>query len=257
MGVDMKKLLSIALIFLGGCAVKQPPPQYQVDKQANQAAIQSGKPVEIFYHADDYVILDLGGSKSLGVLGILGPVGLLVGMTADAAHKLDMKSRAERRSKEFSALIAQDFPDQSIHGDFARQIGDHLAKDGREVKVTRVARPAGDADLALSVSDDLVPTDGYMQLLLRLGTGYAAASATDTYKPMTMVEYALKDADGKPLMSRSISRVYDESDKTFLTFTGLLEDYKGAHEELSARLGAWSEPVYTEIFRFPDLAAAK
>lgn len=253
----MKKLLSIALIFLSGCAFKQPPPKYQLDKQANQAVIQSGKPVEIFYHADDYVILDLGGSKSLGVLGILGPVGLLVGLTADAAHKLDMKPRTERRSKEFSALIAQDFPDRSMNRDFAQQIGDLLAKDGRQVKVTQVLRPAGNADLALSVSEDLVPTDGHMQLLLRLGTAYAAASATDSYKPMTMVEYALKDADGRALMSRSISRSYDQSDKTFLTYPGLLEDRKAAYEELSARLGAWSEPVYTEIFRFPDLADAR
>lgn len=253
----MKKLLSIALIFLSGCAIKQPPPKYQLDKQANQAVIQSSKPVEIFYHADDYLILDLGGSKALGVLGILGPVGLLVGMTTDAAHKLDMKSRAERRTKEFSALIAQDSPERSINREFALQIGDLLAKDGRAVKVTKVLRPVGNADLALSVSEDLVPTDGYMQLLLRLGTAYAAASATDTYKPMTMIEYALKDSDGRALMSRSDSRVYDQSDKTFLTYAGLLEDHKAAHEELGARLSAWSEPVYAQIFRFPDPAEAK
>jgi len=131
--------------------------------------------------------MDLGGSQSLGVLGILGPVGLLMGVTADAAHKLDMKSRTERRSKEFSDLVSKKFPDQSFNQAFARQIGDLLVKDGRAVKVTKVLRPSGSEDLASSVSQDLVPTAGYMQLVLRLGTGYGAASAADSYKPMTII----------------------------------------------------------------------
>jgi hypothetical protein len=37
----------------------------------------------------------------------------------------------------------------------------------------------------------------------------------------------------------------------------LLEDYQGAREELSARLNYWSEPLYTEIFRFSKPVAAK
>lgn len=253
----MKKMLSIVLIFLSGCAIKPQTPQYKLDKQANQAVIQSGKPVEIFYHDDSYVILDGGGSKSLGLMGLLGPVGFLVGMTTDAAHRLDMKSRTERRSKEFSALIAQDAAERSINREFAQQIADLLAKEGRVVKVTKVLRPVGSADLARSASEDLVPTDGYMQLLLRLGMAYVATSATDTYKPGTMVEYALKDSDGGPLMSRSDTRIYHESDKTFLTYAGLLEDHKAAREELGARLSFWGEPVYAEIFRFPDPVQAK
>ncbi|MGW9064021.1 hypothetical protein ACWGPO_07995 [Achromobacter animicus] len=253
----MKKLLSIAVIFLSGCAIHQPTPKYQLDKLANRAAIQSGLPVEIFYHPDEYVIMDLGGSQSLGVLGILGPVGLLMGVTADAAHKLDMKSRTERRSKEFSELVSKNFPNESFNQAFALQIGDLLVKEGRAVKVTKVLRPSGSEDLASSVSQDLVPTAGYMQLLLRLGTAYGAASATDSYKPMIIIEYALKDTDGKALMSRSFSRVYGKSDQTFLTYPGLLEDYVDAHKELGARLHAWSEPVYSEIFLFPDSASAE
>ncbi|CAB3867018.1 MULTISPECIES: hypothetical protein [Achromobacter] len=253
----MKKLLCIVLIFLSGCAVKQPPPKYQLDKQANQAFIQSGKSVEIFYHDDNFVVMDLGGSQAAGLLGILGPVGLLVGLSAHAAHKLDFRARTERRSEEFSKLVGENISDQSINQAFARQIGDLLAKDGREVKVTKVTRPSGSDDLAASVSEDLVPTEGHMQLLLRLTTGYAAASATDSYKPMTVIEYALKDEHGKPLMARSFNRFYGDSDKTFLTFASLIEDYKGAHGELGARLSYWSEPVYTEIFRFPDQVAAK
>lgn len=253
----MKKLLSIVLILLSGCAIKQPTPKYQLDKQANQALIQSGKPVEIFYHDDQFVIMDLGGSKAAGMLGILGPVGLLMGMTADAAHKLDFKARTERRSEEFSKLVGENFPDQSINQVFARQIGDLIAKDGRGVKVTKVTRPSGSDNLAASVSKDLTPTEGYMQLLLRLSAGYGATSATDTYKPVTVIEYALKDEDGKALMSRSFDRFYGESDKTFFTYAGLLEDYKGARGELGARLNYWSEPLYTEIFHFPDQTVAK
>jgi hypothetical protein len=248
----MKKLLFLVLIFLSGCAIKQPKPKYQLDKEANQALIQSGKPVEIFYHADQFVIMDLGGSQAAGMLGILGPVGLLMGMTADAAHKLDFKTRTERRSEEFSKLVGENIPDQSINQDFARRVGDLLAKDGRGVKVTKVARPAGGDDLAASVSQDMVPTEGYMQLFLRLSTGYGATSATDSYKPVTIIEYALKDEDGKALMSRFFQRFYGQSDKTYLTYAGLLEDYKGAHGELGARLNYWSEPLYTEIFHFPD-----
>ncbi|MGS1010520.1 hypothetical protein [Achromobacter anxifer] len=103
------------------------------------------------------MIMDLGGSQAAGMLGILGPVGLLMGMTADAAHKLDFKARTERRSEEFSKLVGENFPDQSINQMFARQIGDLIAKDGRGVKVTKVTRPSGSDDLAASVSKDLTP----------------------------------------------------------------------------------------------------
>lgn len=253
----MKKLLSVVLIFLSGCAVKQPTPKYQLDKQANQALIQSGKSVEIFYHDDQFVVMDLGGSQAANVLGILGPVGLLMGMTADAAHKLDFKARAERRSEEFSKLVAENFPDESINQMFARNVADLIAKEGRVVKVTKVTRPSGGDNLAASVSKDMEPTAGYMQLILRLSAGYGARSATDTYKPVTIIEYALKDEDGTALMSRFFGRFYGESDKTFLTYPGLLEDYKGARGELSARLNYWSEPLYTEIFHFPDQPTAK
>ncbi|CAB3702147.1 hypothetical protein LMG26690_02695 [Achromobacter animicus] len=95
-----------------------------------------------------------------------------------------------------------------------------------------------------------------MQPLLRLGTGYGAASATDTYKPMTIIEYALKDADVNALMSRSFSRVYGKSDQTFLAYPGLLEDYEEAYRELGTRHHSWSEPVYSEIFLFPDSNSA-
>lgn len=255
----MKKLFAVAVmavLVLSGCAVKQPTPRYERDKQANRTVIQSGKQVEIFYHADDFGVVDLGGSKSVGLLGILGPIGLLAGLGADAAHKLDSKSRTERRSEEFSKLIADNLPDDSINQTFARQIGDLLEKDGRQVKVTKVTRPGGSDDLSQSTSADLVPTDGYMQLWLRVSTGYGATSATDSYKPMTIIEYALKDPEGTPLMSRSFTRFYGESDKTYLTYAGLLGDYKAARDELGARLTYWSSPVYTEIFQFSDAVAS-
>ncbi|WP_459616002.1 hypothetical protein [Bordetella sp. 2513F-2] len=178
-------------------------------------------------------------------------------MTADAAHRLDTRSRVERRSKEFSKLIADNLPNESINRDFAQRLGELLEKDGRQVKITLVARPHGSDDLAWSTSDDLIPTPEYMQLLLRLSAGYGAASVTDSYKPVTSIEYALKDAEGKTLMSRSFTRSYGESDKTFLTYAGLLGDYRGARDELSARLNYWSEPVYGEIFRFPDAIGAE
>ncbi|WP_243759311.1 hypothetical protein [Achromobacter insolitus] len=228
-----------------------------MEKLANQAAIQSGKPVEVFYHDDQFVIMDLGGIQATNVLGILGPVGLLVGITAQMAHKLDSGARTARRSEEFSKLIDRSFPGQSINQAFATQVGDWLVKNGRGVKVTKVMRPSGSDDLAASVSEDMVPTEGHMQLLLRLSTGYGATSATDTYKPMTIIEYALKDEDGKVLMSRSFDRIYGESEKTFLTYASLLEDHKGARDELGARLNFWSEPLYTEIFHFPDQVAEK
>lgn len=254
---EMKKSVLIAVLVLSGCAVQQPTPNYELDKQVNRAAIQSGKKVEIFYHPDEFAVVDLGGSKSVGLLGILGPVGMLVGMAADTAHKLDAGSRTERRSEEFSKLVAENLPNESINRAFAMLLGEQIEKDGREVRITRVARPHGSDDLALSTSDDLVPTPGYMQLLLRLSVGYGATSATASYIPMTIIEYALKDAEGKALVSRSFTRFYGESDKTFLTYAGLLGDYRGARDELSARLNYWAEPVYAQIFRFPDAVAAE
>lgn len=73
----------------------------------------------------------------------------------------------------------------------------------------------------------------------------------------TVGRCALKDEDGKVLMSRSFDRMYGESEKTFLTYASLLEDHKGARDELGARLNFWSEPLYTEIFYFPDQVAEK
>ncbi|MCP1401123.1 hypothetical protein J3D52_001282 [Achromobacter insolitus] len=58
-------------------------------------------------------------------------------------------------------------------------------------------------------------------------------------------------------MSRSFDRIYGESEKIFLTYASLLEDHKGARDELGARLNFWSEPLYTEIFHFPDQVAEK
>ncbi|WP_175138151.1 hypothetical protein [Achromobacter animicus] len=65
-----------------------------------------------------------------------------------------------------------------------------------------------------------------MQPLLRLGTGYGAASATDTYKPMTIIEYALKDADVNALMSRSFSRVYGNPTRLSLRILACLKTMK-------------------------------
>lgn len=252
----MKKLLAVIVIVLAGCATQQPPPKYQLDKQANRAAIESGRKVEVFYHADDFTVVDLGGSQSANVLGILGPIGTLIGLATHAAHKLDAPARAQRRSEEFSKQIADNMPDQSMNRDFARKLGDLLEKDGREVKLTQVKRPSGNADLALSKSEDMIATEGYMQLMLRLTVGYGATSATDSFKPVTIIEYALKDPAGKALMSRSFTRIYGEADKTYLSYPGLLEDYKGAREELAGRLNYWNEPLYTEIFRFSDADSA-
>ena len=77
------------------------PPKYQLDKQANRAAIESGRKVEVFYHADDFTVVDLGGSQSANVLGILGPIGTLIGLATHAAHKLDAPAARNAGPRNF------------------------------------------------------------------------------------------------------------------------------------------------------------
>lgn len=54
-----------------------------------------------------------------------------------------------------------------------------------------------------------------------------------------------------------LSTAYTVSPKRLFSRTRVCLKTKGARDELGARLNFWSEPLYTEIFRFPDQVAEK
>jgi hypothetical protein len=98
-------------------------------------------------------------------------------------------------------------------------------------------------------------TQGYAQLWLRLATGYGAGSATDSFKPVILLNYWLRDSSGHGLMARNVDKSYPDSKQTFFTYAGLLDGYQQAHDELKARLPELSKSVYSEIFEFSQPAA--
>jgi hypothetical protein len=244
--VAVKGISTLLLIaFVAGCATPPPRPVYLQQKEANKELILSSKQIEIIYHPDEYSVVDIGGTKAQGLLGALGPVGLLAGFAALIAHSATKESRAESRSAELTKLMADHYAEQSLNKEFATQISTLLQGTGHTTLLT-----------PLPLSADSVRnyqgTEGYAQLWLRTSLGYGAASLTDSFKPVVLVEYTLKDSTGKRLTSRTYTKYFTDSDHTFLTYSSLLSGYQQAHDELQTRLAEMSKPMYTEVFEFSD-----
>lgn len=243
----MLRLVSLVLIaaLVSGCATPPPKPAYLKQKDENKALILAAKQVEIVYHPDEYAVVDLGGTKSQGLLGVLGPIGLLAGFTALTAHALSTESRAKSRSEEFTKLMSDHFQEQSVNKAFAQLIASQLEASGHVTKLTQIP-------LSKDAVTSFQGTDGYSQLWLRTSLGYGATSLTDSFKPTIVIDYTLKDPGGKTLMSRKYSEYFADSDQTFLTYSSLLDGYEKAHEELQMRMAGMSKPIYAEIFDFSD-----
>jgi hypothetical protein len=240
------------MALLSGCAA--PLPQYLSQKKENQAAIGKIQQVEIFYHADDgYVVLDLGGSSMTGLGGLLGPIGALVALAADAGSKLTMAERAAGRTKEFTNAVRQRFPGQDLNLEFAQKLAALIQETGRTVKITKIDRPTGDMLMSKSIPTNLPVTENHVPVLLRISSGYGAESATTSYRPFIKAEYVLA-RDAKQVYVENSMTVKDGA-KTYLTYPELLADHEAASNELKSILISLAPTAYKNMFDLGELAA--
>lgn len=248
----MNKLASVVVIIglLSACATHTPA--YVMQKKSNRQSIEKIQNVEIFYHADGiYPVIDRGGSAMTGMAGLLGPVGMLVALGADAGSKLTMAERAEARTKEFTKAVRDSFSGESLNAQFANKLADLLRENGRTVKLTQIERPAGNARLAASTAKDMTPAENFAPLVLRITTGYGAESATSSYQPVIVAEYVLKNSSGHVLVESRES--INEGGNSYLTYQGLLEDHRNAGEALRKELVALAPLAHKKMFDLSEL----
>jgi len=232
------------LALLSACAAPVAPDLAQ--KKANQDAIRNIKNVEIFYHDDQYAVVDLGGSSLAGLSGILGPIGLLAGLAADATSKLTVTERADARGKEFTESIHQHFPDQDLNLDFANQLAGLIQENGHTVKVVKIKRPQGKGLMSEKMPEGVPQEAGDTSVVLRITTGYGASSATADYRPLVMVEYALARDPDHILVHNEFT--VKDGEKTYATYQGLLASDAEAREQLKTTLASLAPQVYKSMF---------
>ena len=240
----MKKLwaLFIAALLLAGCA--SGPDTAALDSRKTELATMPK--IEIFYNdKDELVVMDGGGSSMAGLGGIFGPVGMLFALGADAASKLTLAERAEARSKEFSALVSKSETAQTLNRQFAEELATRIRAGGKEVKVTPVQRIKG--DLGSASMPDASFTAGYAPLVLRITTGYGAKDATSSYRPIIVIEQALKrDGQQKALYQNTFTSPGDEPN--YMAYSSLLERNKEAHDGLRRGMVNAADAIYKSMF---------
>lgn len=249
----MKKLISVAIIvaLLSGCATQTPA--YVMQKKNSRQAIEKIRNVEIFYHADDdYTVVDRGGSGMTGMAGLLGPVGLLVALGADAGSKMTVAERAKERTKEFSSAMRSSLPDGGLNAQFANKLADLLRESGRTVKLTQIERPSGSERLAASTAKNLNLTEDFAPVVLRITAGFGAESATSSYKPFVAAEYVLKNTAGNVLVENR--ETINNDSKTYMTYQGLLEDHKEAGEMLRKDILLLALVAHKKLFDLSELS---
>lgn len=240
----MKKLLGLLTValLLVGCATK--PDTASLDSR--RAALATMPKIEIFYNdKEELVVIDSGGSSMAGMAGIFGPIGMLVALGADAASKLTFAERAETRSKEFTALVGKSETPQTLNRQFVEELAARIRAGGKEVKVTPVQRIKGDLDSGNM--PDASFTDGYAPLVLRITTGYGATDALSRYKPVIVVEQALKrDGQEKALYRSTFTSPADEPN--YMAYSTLLERNKEAHDGLRREMVNAADLIYKSMF---------
>ncbi|WP_211465741.1 hypothetical protein [Collimonas silvisoli] len=252
----MKKIKSFLFpmflsLFLLGCATAPP---HLAQKQANRSAIEATQRIEIFYHPDqDYPVLDAGGSSYAGLSGLLGPIGMIAGLGAHAASKTTMVDRARSRSADFTKAVHDASGTHDFTEQFAQNLAEQLRLTGREVKLTKIERPTGDAVLSKSKARDMMFTPGYTALVLRTSKSYVAESATSSYRPVVIVEFALMSGPQQPLIESRLSNIL--SKPTYITYSGLLDDAKQAADALDNGLLALVPQVQRVVFDMNELSS--
>ncbi len=198
-------------------------------------------------------MIDAGGSGYAGLSGLLGPIGLIAGLGAHAASKTTMADRARSRSADFTKAVHDASGTHDFTEQFAQNLAEQLRVTGREVKLTEIERPLGDAALSKSMAKNMVFTPGYTALVLRTSKSYVAESATSSYRPVAIVEFALMSNPQQPLIESSLSNML--SKPTYITYRGLLADAEQAADALDKGLLALVPQVQRVVFDMSEFSS--
>lgn len=225
----MKRIVSVCAIaaMLVACA-----------SRTKQAAVEEPEPlshprVEIVYNVKpELVVLDTGATPTVGLGGLFGPIGVLVAVGMDAASRNNSINQVESRSKRFHQAVQDSSGELTLHRDYAESLAEAMRATGREVKLTpsaRATRAARKMELP-----GLTPTPGYEVMLLRISTSYGAPDLTSDFRPVVVVEYALRDDKLQPITWNSVTS--DRGEPSYFSYDTLLKENKVAYEGLRRAL---------------------
>lgn len=235
-------LLSLTVFVLAGCANGKYAEERRLRKEATSEISQ----VEIFYNQkDEYVVIDGGGSGYGGMAGGLGFAGMLVALAADAGHKLSAVDRAETRSKEFTSALEKSEIKLDMNRQFAESLAEKIKTSGRDVKLTPINRTVGGLK-DMKLPEDVVPSEGYATLLLRINSGYAAKDASSDFMPVIVVETLLNDKNNKTIYRNTYNP--GMRDPSYFLYSSLLAEHGLAHEGLRKGMMSSVDRVYASVF---------
>lgn len=216
----------IAILTISGCATHQRPvaPNHDAD-------VVNIKKVELFYHSDSYAV-------------VVGQAGGLLALAS-----IGESNRIEQRSKALTEAIERDFPARKLNFAFAEKLADEIRKSGREVKLTEVNRPVGNADIFKTEHFRNAPlTPGFAPLMLRVSTGYGAPSFMQSFESNVEVSYVLANQD------RTVNLKHGQhwrrgTGSSFGAADTLIENHKQVYANFDFALTTLVPAVYSEIFK--------
>lgn len=189
--------------------------------------------VEIVYNAKaELAVLDTGATPTAGLGGLFGPVGALVAIGVDAASRSNSIDQVASRSKRFQQAIEDDLGELALNREYAERLAEAMRATGREVKLTPGERAKGGArkmELA-----GLTATPDHVVMLVRITTGYGAPSLTSDFRPVVVVEYALRDDKLQPITWNSVAS--NQGSPSYFSYDTLLKEKKEAYEGLRQQL---------------------
>lgn len=241
----MKRTISVSIFAVLVAACANRPAQTVVEEPEPLSYPR----LEIVYNAKaELGVLDTGATPTVGLGGLFGPVGALVAIGVDAASRNNSINQVESRSKRFQQAVQDSAGELTLHKEYAERLAEAMRATGREVKLTPSERATGAArkmELA-----GLTVTPGYEVMLLRITTGYGAPSLTSDFRPVVMVEYALRDDQLKPITWNSV--MSNQAGPNYFSYDTLLKENKAAYEGLRQQLFATVGRVMSKDFPKQD-----
>lgn len=240
---------AVAVSVFAGCATAPKPilsPQQKADYGARLERIKS---VEILYSEKDAItVVDGGGSDSIGLAGLLGPIGLLAAVVADGASKVSRTDRAKERTTEFRTKVMAELPTSNLSRDFAEHVAEKLKARGMEVRLTPLSGSRPGFDLA-TYPEVANVAPGRAALVLWNSPGITAESATAAYKTSAVVDFYCQDADKKKIVDGQLRSTGEDVGRSF---SGLLADVKPVYESVRKHYLTHHEKIVQECFSVPD-----
>ncbi|TAG25300.1 MAG: hypothetical protein EAZ37_13300 [Burkholderiales bacterium] len=242
--------IALVLVFLTGCASAPQKQVLSVQEKADYAQrIARIKSVDILYSNDNHVVvLDGGGSGSVGMAGLLGPVGLLAAVAIDGASKLSKEERSKARSKEFSDKVRSELPSANLSKDFADQVASKLRDRGMEVTVTPLTSSRTSADLATYPELANIAA-GRAAVVIWNNPGLTAESATSAYVTSAVIDYYCADADKTKILD---GRIVRRGDSVARTFQGLMDPISQTYSSLRTLYLSGHINIVQQCFDVPD-----